>query len=49
MAEFTGSTEARRRYWARSYIGWQRFNRADPNIGHRGVAGSNGRVCSTGS
>jgi len=37
-AEFTGSTEARRRYWARSYIGWQRFNRAEPNIGHRGVA-----------
>src|SRR4249919_3922745 len=37
-AEFTGSTEARRRYWARSYIGWQRFNRAEPNIGHRAVA-----------
>ncbi len=37
-AEFIGSTEARRRYWARSYIGWQRFNRADPNRGHRAVA-----------
>jgi NAD-dependent SIR2 family protein deacetylase len=37
-AEFTGSTEARRRYWARSYIGWQRFTRAEPNRGHRAVA-----------
>jgi NAD-dependent SIR2 family protein deacetylase len=37
-AEFIGSTEARRRYWARSYIGWQRFNRAEPNRGHRAVA-----------
>src|SRR6478735_12771670 len=25
-ADFIGSSEARRRYWARSYIGWQRFN-----------------------
>jgi NAD-dependent SIR2 family protein deacetylase len=37
-AEFVGSTEARRRYWARSYIGWQRFSRAEPNTGHRAVA-----------
>ena len=37
-AEFIGSSEARRRYWARSYIGWQRFNRAAPNSGHRAVA-----------
>ena len=35
--EFAGSTEARRRYWARSYIGWQRFNAAEPNDGHRVV------------
>ena len=29
--EFAGSSEARRRYWARSFIGWQRFNAgADP-------------------
>jgi NAD-dependent SIR2 family protein deacetylase len=38
FAEFTGSSEARRRYWARSYIGWQRFSRAAPNRGHRAVA-----------
>jgi NAD-dependent SIR2 family protein deacetylase len=37
-AEFFGSSEARRRYWARSFIGWQRFNRAAPNSGHRAVA-----------
>ncbi|WP_184510408.1 Sir2 family NAD-dependent protein deacetylase [Terracoccus luteus] len=35
--EFAGSSEARRRYWARSYIGWQRFNAAAPNTGHRRV------------
>jgi len=35
--EFAGSSEARRRYWARSYIGWQRFNAAQPNDGHRVV------------
>ncbi|MEP6649841.1 MAG: Sir2 family NAD-dependent protein deacetylase [Lapillicoccus sp.] len=38
FAEFTGSSEARQRYWARSYIGWQRFSRAEPNRGHRAVA-----------
>jgi NAD-dependent SIR2 family protein deacetylase len=37
-AEFTGSSAARRRYWARSYIGWYRFARAEPNDGHRAVA-----------
>jgi NAD-dependent SIR2 family protein deacetylase len=37
-AEFTGSSGARQRYWARSYIGWQRFSRAEPNTGHRAVA-----------
>ncbi|MFC3807833.1 Sir2 family NAD-dependent protein deacetylase [Terrabacter sp. MAHUQ-38] len=35
--EFAGSSDARRRYWARSYIGWQRFNAAAPNVGHRVV------------
>jgi NAD-dependent SIR2 family protein deacetylase len=35
--EFAGSSEARRRYWARSFIGWQRFNAAEPNDGHRVV------------
>ncbi|MEO7058683.1 MAG: Sir2 family NAD-dependent protein deacetylase, partial [Lapillicoccus sp.] len=37
-AEFTGTSEARQRYWARSFIGWQRFSRAEPNVGHREVA-----------
>ncbi len=36
-SEFTGSTAARQRYWARSFIGWQRFSRAEPNTGHRAV------------
>jgi NAD-dependent SIR2 family protein deacetylase len=36
--EFLGSSEARQRYWARSYVGWQRFTRAAPNAGHVAVA-----------
>ncbi len=36
--EFTGSSEARRRYWARSFIGWQRFSHAEPNRAHHAVA-----------
>lgn len=35
---FIGSSDARRRYWARSYIGWQRFREASPNPGHEAVA-----------
>lgn len=35
---FTGSAVARRRYWARSYLGWRHIARAAPNDGHRGVA-----------
>ena len=38
-AEFVGSGEARRRYWARSFIGWQRFSHAEPNAAHHAVAG----------
>ena len=37
-AEFLGSSQARQRYWARSYVGWQRFNLAKPNSGHDAVA-----------
>jgi NAD-dependent SIR2 family protein deacetylase len=37
-SEFTGSSAARQRYWARSYVGWQRFSAAGPNDGHRAVA-----------
>ena len=36
--EFVGSSEARQRYWARSYIGWQRFSHAEPNSAHHAVA-----------
>ncbi|HET9020473.1 MAG TPA: NAD-dependent protein deacetylase [Ornithinibacter sp.] len=36
--EFVGSSEARRRYWARSFIGWQRFSHAEPNAAHHAVA-----------
>ncbi|SER62565.1 NAD-dependent protein deacetylase, SIR2 family [Pedococcus cremeus] len=37
-SEFVGSSTARQRYWARSYVGWQRFSSAGPNAGHRAVA-----------
>ncbi|MEU8954787.1 NAD-dependent protein deacetylase [Streptomyces sp. NPDC048518] len=36
--EFTSSERARRRYWARSHLGWRTFGRARPNAGHRAVA-----------
>src|SRR6059058_5363926 len=35
---FTGSAAARRRYWARSHLGWRHIARARPNDGHRAVA-----------
>ncbi len=35
---FTGSAAARRRYWARSYLGWRHIAAAVPNQGHRAVA-----------
>ncbi|HLI58195.1 MAG TPA: NAD-dependent protein deacetylase [Solirubrobacteraceae bacterium] len=38
IREFTGSVEARRRYWARSQIGWPRMSSATPNAGHQAVA-----------
>ncbi|MFH9736539.1 NAD-dependent protein deacetylase [Streptomyces roseolus] len=36
--DFTGDARARRRYWARSHLGWRTFGRARPNDGHRAVA-----------
>jgi NAD-dependent SIR2 family protein deacetylase len=36
--EFVATPEARRRYWARSHVGWQRMGRAEPNDGHRALA-----------
>lgn len=36
--EFTTSVEGRRRYWARSHLGWRTIARAEPNSGHHAVA-----------
>src|SRR2546423_12795406 len=38
IGEFRGSPGARRRYWARAHVGWQRIAAARPNVGHRAVA-----------
>jgi NAD-dependent SIR2 family protein deacetylase len=35
---FTAEVAARRRYWARSYLGWRHIARATPNSGHLAVA-----------
>jgi NAD-dependent SIR2 family protein deacetylase len=36
--EFLSGEPARRRYWARSHVGWARMWQAAPNEGHRAVA-----------
>jgi NAD-dependent SIR2 family protein deacetylase len=36
--DFVEQHEARQRYWARSFIGWQRFCRAAPNQAHQALA-----------
>ena len=36
--EFVGDVEGRRRYWARSHLGWRTIARASPNAGHLAVA-----------
>jgi NAD-dependent SIR2 family protein deacetylase len=38
LQTFTGSREARQRYWARSHLGWRLIRAAAPNDGHRAVA-----------
>lgn len=35
---FVSDPEARRRYWARSVVGWPRFRAARPNLGHAALA-----------
>ena len=35
---FMGDEKARRRYWARSLVGWRRIRRAQPNGAHRALA-----------
>ena len=36
--EFMGSKANQARYWARSYVGWNRIANAQPNAGHRAIA-----------
>jgi NAD-dependent SIR2 family protein deacetylase len=36
--EFVDSVRARRRYWARSHLGWRTIARAAPNAGHLAVS-----------
>ena len=36
--DFASKRESRQRYWARSFVGWQRFSRARPNAAHRALA-----------
>ncbi|WP_084518032.1 NAD-dependent protein deacetylase [Microtetraspora niveoalba] len=45
---FVGSAAARRRYWARSHLGWRHIARAAPNAGHRAVTGLQERGLVTG-
>ncbi|MEM7430705.1 MAG: NAD-dependent protein deacetylase [Pseudomonadota bacterium] len=37
FGEFANSGEARQRYWARSYVGWKRFGKAEPNAAHHAL------------
>lgn len=37
-AEFVGSATGRQRYWARAFVGWERFAAAAPNAAHRAMA-----------
>jgi NAD-dependent SIR2 family protein deacetylase len=35
---FMGSSAVRKRYWARSFVGWRQFRRAEPNAAHAALA-----------
>lgn len=35
--EFSANHEARKRYWARSFLGWTTLNRSKPNVAHEAV------------
>jgi NAD-dependent SIR2 family protein deacetylase len=37
IQQFVGEERARKRYWAGSHLGWQRFRAAQPNRGHRAL------------
>jgi NAD-dependent SIR2 family protein deacetylase len=45
---FVGSALERRRYWARSHLGWQRVASARPNVAHEAVATLEGAGLLTG-
>lgn len=36
--EFKNKSSARKRYWARSFVGWRRFSKATPNAAHVALA-----------
>jgi len=36
--DFVQNINSRKRYWARSYVGWQRFSQARPNAAHYALA-----------
>jgi NAD-dependent SIR2 family protein deacetylase len=38
LQAFMAGENSRRRYWARSLVGWRRFGRAKPNDAHRALA-----------
>jgi len=38
FADFIGSIDYRRRYWAGAHLGWRRFAQAEPNPGHLALA-----------
>ncbi|NIS91424.1 MAG: NAD-dependent protein deacetylase [Woeseiaceae bacterium] len=38
FGDFMANASSRRRYWARSYIGWRRFSGARPNAAHHALA-----------
>lgn len=42
--QFTASERARARYWARSFVGWSRFDKSKPNAGHFALASLQSRL-----
>ena len=46
IADYVRSDAVRQRYWARSFIGWRKMSRVEPNAAHRALAmlESNGHV-----
>lgn len=38
ISTFRGSAQARQRYWARGYLGWESMSGAEPNYSHHALA-----------